>query len=144
MVAHSKRINAIRIWKQLVWLMSKQLLFSISAIGVVGIALPRETHVDGLDSSPAFLGSPLQRGTPLLWEYGRQADYLFPREPGARSPNLAIRSGNWKLLVNADASGAELYDIATDPNETKNLANEMPEVAKQLQTVVLAWRKSLP
>ena len=111
---------------------------------LAGITLPRETHVDGLDSSPAFLGTPLQRGKPLLWEYGRQADYLFPREPGARSPNLAIRYGNWKLLINADASGAELYDIATDPNESKNLANEMPEVAKQLQTVVLAWRKSLP
>ena len=91
-----------------------------------------------------FLGTPLQRGKPLLWEYGRQADYLFPSEPGARSPNLAIRYGNWKLLLNADATGAELYDLATDSNETKNLAEAMPEVTKQLRMLVLDWRKSLP
>ena len=111
---------------------------------LAGVALPRELHLDGLDTSPAFLGTPLQRGKPLLWEYGRQADYLFPSEPGARSPNLAIRYGTWKLLLNADATGAELYDLATDSNETKNLAEAMPEVTKQLRMLVLDWRKSLP
>ena len=111
---------------------------------LAGIPLLRELHVDGIDASTAILGTPLQRDKPLLWEYGRQGDYLFPREPAARSPNLAIRSGNWKLLVNADATGAELYDLATDPNEAKDLATTLPEVAKQLQTQVLAWRKSLP
>jgi arylsulfatase A-like enzyme len=111
---------------------------------LAGIELPQRAQLDGLDTSTAFLGAPLQRGKPLFWEYGRRADYLFPREPGARSPNLAIRDGNWKLLINADATGAELYDLATDPNETKDLTAEMPEVAKRLRTAVLAWRKSLP
>jgi arylsulfatase A-like enzyme len=111
---------------------------------LAGIALPQELHIDGLDASTAFLGKPQPCGKPLLWEYGRQADYLFPREPGARSPNLAIRDGNWKLLINADATGTELYDLATDPNETKNLTLKRPEVVKQLQAAVLAWRKSLP
>ena len=39
-----------------------------------------------------------------------------------RSPNLALRDGKWKLLINADATGAELYDLADDPNESQNLA----------------------
>ncbi len=111
---------------------------------LVGVALPKDASLDGVDASAAFLGTPLPRGKPLLWEYGRQADYLFPREPGARSPNLAIRDGNWKLLVNADGTGAELYDVTADPNETKNLATENPAEAERLRQAVLAWRKELP
>jgi len=111
---------------------------------LAGIPLPQQLTIDGIDASSAFLGTPLLRGKPLLWEYGRQADYLFPREPGARSPNLAIRSGKWKLLVNADASGTELYDLATDPNETNNLTLQQPAVANRLQALVLAWRNALP
>lgn len=111
---------------------------------LAGSALPQEARVDGLDVSAALLGTPLPRAKPLFWEYGRKGDYLFPREPGARSPNLAMRDGNWKLLINADASGAELYDLTTDPNETKNLATEQPAVAQRLQAALLAWRKALP
>jgi arylsulfatase A-like enzyme len=57
---------------------------------------------------------------------------------------LAIREGKWKLLVNADGSGAELYDIIADPQETTNLADDHPDVAKRLAAESLAWRKSLP
>ena len=111
---------------------------------LAGIALPKDAAVDGLDASSALSGTPLLRSRPLLWEYGRQADYLFPREPGARSPNLAIRDGSWKLLVNADNTGLELYDLSTDPQETKNLASERPTEAKRLHAIVQAWRQTLP
>ena len=84
------------------------------------------------------------RSKPLLWEYGRKADYLFPKEAGARSPNLAIRDGHWKLLINADGTDAELYDLAADPNESDNLAARKPDEAARLSAAVLAWRKSLP
>ena len=63
----------------------------------------------------------------------------IPKEPGARSPNLAIRDGKWKLLVNADGVGAELYDLVADPKETRNLVSESPDEAKRLGDAVLAW-----
>ena len=43
-----------------------------------------------------------------------------------------------------DGSGAELYDLAADANETKNLAAHKPDVAKRLTEKALTWRKSLP
>ena len=111
---------------------------------LAGVALPKDATLDGQDASAALLGTPTPRNKPLFWEYGRKPDYLFPREPGARSPNLAVRDGKWKLLINADATGAELYDLATDPDETKNLAEEQPAEAQRLQSLVLAWRQALP
>ena len=55
-----------------------------------------------------------------------------------------MRDDKWKLLVNADGTGAELYDLASDPNEAKNLAAEKSDVATRLSHAAVAWRKSLP
>lgn len=112
---------------------------------LAGVAMPKDANVDGVDVSDAWRGTPMQqRGKPLLWEYGRKSDYLFPKENGARSPNVAIRDGSWKLLINADGSGAELYDLAADPNESNDLALKNPDQTARLKATVLAWRKSLP
>jgi arylsulfatase A-like enzyme len=111
---------------------------------LAGVAMPKDTAIDGIDASTAWLGAPMPRSKPLLWEYGRKADYLFPKENGARSPNLAIREGDWKLLVNADGSGVELYNLAADPNESTDLTVQKPERVARLKAAVLAWRTSLP
>jgi hypothetical protein len=58
--------------------------------------------------------------------------------------NVAVRDGDWKLLVNADGTGAELYDLAADPNETKDRAADRPDVVKRLSDSALRWRKTLP
>jgi arylsulfatase A-like enzyme len=80
----------------------------------------------------------------LFWDYGRDPDYQKPGLAHDQSPNLAIRSGNWKLLMNDDGSHLELYDLAMDRAETKNLATEQPDVAKRLSARLLEWRRSLP
>ena len=49
-----------------------------------------------------------------------------------RSPNVAVRDGRWKLLVNADGTGAELYDLTADPREAADLASSEPAVAAGL------------
>jgi arylsulfatase A-like enzyme len=99
---------------------------------------------DGEDLSPALLGKAVTRTKLLLWEYGRNdRSFAFPKG-GDRSPAVAVRDGDWKLLVNADGTGAELYDLAADPNEARNLAGTRPQIARRLEELAVAWRKSLP
>ena len=112
--------------------------------GLTGVALPKGIAVNGMNASTALLGNPLLRSEPLFWEYGRKPDYLFPKEPGSRSPNLAIRDGKWKLLVNADGSSPKLYDLSADLSESCNLALQNPAETKRLTDLVFTWRKSLP
>lgn len=111
---------------------------------IAGAKLPAEYVPDGEDMSAAIRGEKPVRTKPLLWEYGRnRTSFAYPKDGGHKSPNLAIRDGQWKLLVNADGSGMELYDLAVDRNEKKNIADDKPELVKRLSTTLLTWRKSV-
>jgi arylsulfatase A-like enzyme len=96
--------------------------------------------LDGEDLSGALMGRPMMRKKPLFWEW---------REPVYGSvlnnaPMLAVREGNWKLLMNPDRSRVELYDIPRDPREVDNKAGEQAAVVKRLSAKLLAWQKTLP
>lgn len=107
---------------------------------------PGGVTFDGLDRAPAFVpGQPLDRPEPLFWEYGRnETAYKYPGIARNRSPNVAVRVGPWKCLVNADGSKAELYDLAADPNETTDVAAEHPDRLRSLVDAAVRWRRSLP
>jgi arylsulfatase A-like enzyme len=110
-----------------------------------GVPLPREATLDGRNLSRVFtngLGS--VAAAPMLWEYGRNEQF-FKYPPGAdRSPNLAVRHYFWKFLINADGSGAELYNLHEDPSETRNIVGQRSEIAESLKAKLLAWRRSMP
>ena len=76
---------------------------------------------------------------------------IFFRRPPDRSdfrhyenlPDLAVRSGPWKLYCNYEGGARELYHLLEDPSETVNLA-ESAEVTKGLVDELLAWHRSVP
>jgi arylsulfatase A-like enzyme len=109
---------------------------------IAGAPLLREHALDGIDVSQAWRGRRLAGRGPVFWEYGRN-DEFFRFGPDT-SPSLAVRRDNWKLLVNADGSRTELYDLATDVKEATNLAAAKPDVAKELTTLVMDWRATWP
>lgn len=103
-----------------------------------------DADFDGEDRSGVLLGTPSPRTKPLIWEYGRDATYLRPGLEDDQNPNLAIRDGRWKLLINADGSELELYDLEDSTAERDNLADAQPEIARRLSGQLLEWRHSLP
>lgn len=112
---------------------------------LAGAAVPKGYESDGEDLAPALLGRAPARRKPLFWEYGRNdTSFAYPGPHGDRSPNVAVRDGKWKLLVNADGTGAELYDLAADPNEAADAAAANPDVVRRLTATALSWRRSLP
>jgi arylsulfatase A-like enzyme len=55
-----------------------------------------------------------------------------------------MREDEWKLLLNADGSDSQLYNLKSDPKETTNLADKDAELTVRLKAKALAWRNSLP
>ncbi len=107
---------------------------------LVGIPLPKAYRGDGENMLDVLLGSDRPRKRPLFWEWRfRIYGYHFHR-----SPMLAMRDGNWKLLMNPDGSRIELYDLREDPGEVDNKAAEHEDVVRRMSAELLAWQKTLP
>lgn len=104
-----------------------------SLCAIVGADLPSEYRLDGVDMSATLLGKEQAvRESPLFWEFGKT-------KKDRVSPHIAVREGDWKLLVNADGSSVELYDMKNDFNETVNLATSNPETAGRLKQKAIEW-----
>lgn len=96
---------------------------------------PGEYELDGMDISPVLMNSEQSPHNELFWEMEGQT---------------AVRSGKYKLtlngqLVEGDMPFAPVFlaDLSTDPGETVNLADTMPELAENLRNQALEWRESI-
>jgi arylsulfatase A-like enzyme len=77
---------------------------------------------------------------PVVWENKFSNDVFS--SPSGLLDNYAVRDGSWKLIFddNDVATQPLLFDLATDPFETSDVAAEHPEVVARLQQVYLDWR----
>jgi len=116
-----------------------------SLCAIATVPVPSGVAFDGEDFSAVLLGKKTAvRRTPLFWEYGRNTNsFSFPQGKD-RSPNVAVRDGKWKFLINADGSDTELYDLTKDADESTDVATKETAVADRLSKAALEWRKSLP
>ena len=95
--------------------------------------------MDGEDLSQAFLGKPQVRSTPLMWNAPYRGAWVWENI----GPQMAIRDGKWKLLMNPDKSHLELHDMSSDLGELDNAADTNPEVVDRLAKQLLKWEGSL-
>ncbi len=94
-------------------------------------------HIDGVSILP-LLKDPeakLRRDT-LYWHYPLARRHFL----GGRSAG-AIRKGAWKLIEFFDAGTVELYNLAEDVGERKDLAQTMPGKVAELKAALAEWRK---
>ena len=107
---------------------------------IAGVPLPAGHAPDGEDVSEMWFSGTGARTRPLMWEWR----FNITGHLASRSPQLAIRDGDWKLLLNPDRSRVELYDVRRDRMQVDNVAAGNPEVVARLSNEVLAWQRELP
>jgi len=97
-----------------------------TAIAASGGAIDPAWGLDGVDLVPYLTGA--ESGRPhetLYWRFGSQ---------------WAIRHGDLKLVVSEGGSGEpELYDLAADVGESRDLAPSEPARVKELTAMWEAW-----
>ena len=80
-------------------------------------------------------GAPDYQGTSLL-EPGDRAALFFT---GYSLPLTGVRDGKWKLITELNSSRPKLFDLNTDPGETRNLAGQHPDIVATWQQRLRGW-----
>jgi arylsulfatase A-like enzyme len=97
-----------------------------TAIAAAGGKVEPDWKLDGVDLLPYLTGE--AAGKPhetFYWRFGQQ---------------MAIRHGDWKLVVGNGGSGKpELYNLAADISEATDLAAKNPEKVQELQDLWDGW-----
>ena len=112
-----------------------------TCLAVAGVTYPSEFR--GVKTSPPEGRNllPALRGSALA-----PPEFIFTNDKGQQG---VIHQGRWKLLINpgwyqitSQKPGVsyELYDLATDLAETKDLSKEQPERLKQLAEACTTWQ----
>lgn len=110
--------------------------FYPTILSAVGASPKPFQHLDGEDLLPLMNGESLERQA-LYWHYPH-----YNQHPQS-FPSGVVRSGNWKLLENYETGDIELYDLASDPGETRDLSRENVDVARRLRQMLEDWREDV-
>ena len=112
-------------------------------LDVAGAKPPDGQILDGESYKSLLLGD----GTGTL---KRDALYWhFPGYLGAgvnqwrTTPAGSVRAGDWKLIEFFETGQVELYNLAADLSEKKNLAAENPAKRDELHKKLVAWREAV-
>jgi len=81
---------------------------------------------------------------PLYWHF---PNHWGPKGPGI-GPSSSIREGDWKLIYYHETQSYELFDLANDLPEQRNLAEAKPRLrdnlARQLRDYLITVDAQMP
>ncbi|MCM8526280.1 MAG: sulfatase-like hydrolase/transferase [Lentisphaeraceae bacterium] len=123
---------------------NKSSLFS--AIDLV----PSILELTGTESSAIYDGETLSETLIGKSSKSRSRAIFYRRPPdrkyfyGSTNPDLAVRKRDWKLLCDFDGSNTSLYKITDDHGEKNNVAEQNPEIVKELKAELMSWNESIP
>ena len=108
--------------------------FFPTALEYAGVARAANLTIDGVSIRPLLEGRDGFRRDAVYWH--------FPCYCGNNTPSSALRCGDWKLIESFDPPGLELYDLAHDPGESRDLARTQADRTKELADRLHAWQQA--
>ena len=98
--------------------------FLPTAAEIAGLPAPQRT--DGISFLPSLFGKPKRAHEYLYWDYGHVREAY----------SQAVRLGDWKAVRKRSSGPVELYDLATDIGEARDVAEQHPELAARLRKIM--------
>ena len=105
-------------------------------LDVAGVKGRDDAPLDGATLRPVLSGSGTLGPRDLFWHYPHYSNQ------GGR-PATALVSGSEKVVEHFDDGKVELFDLASDPGERRDLAGDRPARAAEMAARLAAWRKQV-
>lgn len=110
--------------------------FFPTMLELAGLPAQPELHADGVSLVPLLAGEKVKSDRALYWHY--------PHYHGSTwAPGASIRDGDWKLIEFYHYETIELYNLANDPGEQKDLSKSNPAKAEALLAKLHAWQQKM-
>jgi arylsulfatase A-like enzyme len=103
-------------------------------LSAAGLPLLPAQHHDGMSLAPLLGGADRPGREALFWHYPH-----YSNQGG--TPGSSVRAGDLKLIEMFEDSGLQLYDLAEDPEEKRDIAKADPATAKRLHGMLREWRE---
>jgi len=107
--------------------------FLPTAVELAGAKLPPNFQPDGFSLVSYLRGGPAPRREYFYWELHEQ-----------QRSRQAVRFGDWKAVRMGVSSPIELYNLKADPGETKDLADQNPDVVARAEMLMRTARTEDP
>ena len=110
-----------------------------------GTPAPRGYKLDGASLVPLLKDADAQLGRKAIhWHFPCYLQgYTERHGPFRTTPAGALRAGDWKLIEYFEDGTLELYNLAKDIGEKKNLAKAEPAKLQELHQLMKDWRKQM-
>ncbi len=103
----------------------------------VGAKLPRRRIIDGVNLMPLLTRSGTIERRSLYWHFPH---YWWGTKV---RPYSIVRAGDWKLIRHYETGQLELYNLAADLSEQRDLSASEPGRVQSLETELNAWLRSV-
>jgi arylsulfatase A-like enzyme len=108
--------------------------FYPTLLELAGATPPAGQTLDGASLGPLLRGAATLPRDHLFWH--------FPCYVGRATPSSAVREGRWKLIEFFEDDGrVELYDLANDPSESRDLSREQAGRTSALAKTLHEWQR---
>ena len=109
--------------------------FFPTMLDLAGLPTQPKLHADGQSLLSQLRGNDASSRT-LYWHY--------PHYHGSSwKPGASIRDGDWKLIEFYHHDKVELYNLANDIGEQKNLVTRQPKKTAELRAKLRSWQKTM-
>jgi arylsulfatase A-like enzyme len=110
--------------------------FYPTLLEMAGLPLRPKQHVDGVSIVPLLRGGQSLPRQAIYWHYPHYANQ-------GGSPGGVVRAGDYKLIEFYEDNHVELYNLKDDLGEKNDLADKMPDKAKELRERLARWRQDV-
>lgn len=110
--------------------------FYPTLLEAAGLPLLPEQHVDGISFLPLLRGEALPPREAFFWHYPHYSNQ-------GTTPGSVVRVGDYKLIEYFEDGRLELFNLADDLGETRNLARDLPGTTRELRQRLADWRETV-
>ena len=102
-----------------------------SILAATATPVPSDARLDGMNLLPVLQGQAPEVERTLFWRTGGPSPVNMNQK--------AVRSGDWKLIVDGAITRVFLFNVKSDPGERHDWFAGRPDLVQQLQQRLARW-----